>query len=116
MKAESLRTKLIEYARFGGEAIARRLERARISALLEGGVVLAENNVAADISYGRDPQLQERLVDDVGVDLLGLQGGQAGVVVVERGLLGLGRRLLERRDGERTKLDGNLVADRKSVV
>lgn len=66
MKAESLRAKLIEYARFGGEAIGRRLERARISALLEGGVVLAENNVAADISYGRDPQLKETLT---GADL-----------------------------------------------
>lgn len=61
LKAESMRTRLLEYATLGGEAIARRLERARIAALLEGKVTLAENNISAVIDYGRDAALKATL-------------------------------------------------------
>lgn len=54
-------SKLDDLAALGAEAICRRLEQARISAVLTGKVQLAENNVYATIDYGRDQSLFKTL-------------------------------------------------------
>lgn len=53
--------KLDSFAELGAEAITRRLERARIEAVISGKVSLAENNVYATVDFGRDASLTKTL-------------------------------------------------------
>jgi len=50
-----------EYAQRLGLGIAARVELARVQAIVEGKVTLAENGVSAVIDYGRDPALSAAL-------------------------------------------------------
>lgn len=52
---------LDKLVRLGADAITRRIEHARIDAVLTGAVKLAENNVYASIDYGRDSSLSKTL-------------------------------------------------------